>query len=42
MRLAVLAAVAVLAALAGLYVYAELLEPETRMIEQEALRGAEG
>ncbi|MEE2691371.1 MAG: hypothetical protein VX640_07525 [Pseudomonadota bacterium] len=40
MRLIIVAVVLVIAALVGLFIYGQMLEPQTRMIEQEAVRGA--
>lgn len=37
MRFVLILAVLIVAALAGLYIYGQMLEPETRTIEQEAL-----
>lgn len=39
MRFIMIVIAVALIAVIGLFVYGQLLEPETRMIEQEALRG---
>jgi len=36
-RFIIIVVLLILAGLAGLYVYGQMLEPQTRMIEQEAL-----
>lgn len=41
MRFVLILLALVLAGLAGLYVYGQMLEPDTRTIEQEALDGAQ-
>lgn len=41
MRFTLIVALAALAALAGLFIYGQMLQPDTRVIEQEA-HGAAG
>lgn len=41
-RWVLVVAVLILAILAGLYIYGDMLQTDTRMIEQEALRGSGG
>ena len=40
MRFILIVAVLVVAALIGLFIYGQMLQPDTRLIEQEAVRGA--
>lgn len=40
MRFFIIVAGLVVVVLAGLFVYGQMLQPETRVIEQEAVRGA--
>lgn len=40
MRFFIIVAGLVVVALAGLFVYGQMLQPDTRVIEQEAVRGS--
>ncbi len=40
MRFILIVAALIVAALVGLFIYGQMLEPETRLIEQEAVRGS--
>ncbi|MEQ8179312.1 MAG: hypothetical protein RIC52_18955 [Amphiplicatus sp.] len=40
MRFILVVAVLVVAALIGLFIYGQMLQPDTRLIEQEAVRGS--
>mgnify|MGYP000527738445 CR=1 FL=1 len=39
MRFILIVAVLAVAALIGLFIYGQMLQPDTRLIEQEAVRG---
>jgi len=39
-RFILVVAVLVVAALIGLFIYGQMLQPDTRLIEQEAVRGS--